>query len=190
MQVSLVSSNESCPLDGITIKAIADFIEDHGGKEAFEGKTTTDVNNLIQKPLTQELKVSYCKYLKIKKKSTIKEANVFISHAWQYQFLDVVEAITEHFNNDDDTYIWFDVFTVNQHTNITNSEWWAESFRSAIEKIGRTVVVLSPWNSPIPFTRAWCLWEIYCTIVSGKKLEFAMCSKEKQAFFEWHHPGA
>ena len=30
------------------------FVLDHGGKEAFEGKTTTDVNNLIQKPLTQE----------------------------------------------------------------------------------------------------------------------------------------
>ena len=26
------------------------------------------------------------------------------------------------------------------------------------------LLVLSPWNDPIPLTRVWCLWEIYCAV--------------------------
>ena len=26
------------------------------------------------------------------------------------------------------------------------------------------MLVLSPWDSPIPMTRAWCLWELLCTV--------------------------
>jgi len=34
----------------------------------------------------------------------------------------------------------------------------------AIVDIGRTVLVLSPWNDPIPLTRAWCLYEMFSTL--------------------------
>ena len=53
---------------------------------------------------------------------------------------------------------------------------------NAVKEIGHVVLVLSPWQNPIPFTRAWCLWEIYCAIVTGSKLEVAMDSGERQDF--------
>ena len=54
-----------------------------------------------------------------------------------------------------------------------------EAFKSAIESIGRTVLVLAPWDVPIPLTRAWCIWEIFC---SGSNLEVALAPSQQAAF--------
>ena len=83
------------------------FIEENRGRSAFNGKTTEDINNEIQKPLTSTKKVSYCDYLKEKnpQSAKIKKANVFISHAWQYKFLDVVDAINQQFQDESDVSI-------------------------------------------------------------------------------------
>jgi hypothetical protein len=35
--------------------------------------------------------------------------------------------------------------------------WWTSAFASAIASIGRTLLVLQPWDAPIPLTRSWCL---------------------------------
>ena len=32
---------------------------------------------------------------------------------------------------------------------------------------------LSPWDAPVPLTRAWCLWELYCTTKGGS--QFSVC---------------
>eukprot|EP00808_Paulinella_micropora_P011958 g42040.t1 len=34
---------------------------------------------------------------------------------------------------------------------------------------GRTVSILSPWSNPVPLTRSWCLWEIFCTRMTESK---------------------
>ena len=114
--------------------------------------------------------------------SKIGKATVFISHAWKYKFMDLLSALKHHFRNenDDDVYIWFDLFSVNQHiSDKVDPDWWNKSFMNAVKEIGHVVLVLSPWQNPIPFTRAWCLWEIYCAIVTGSKLEVAMDSGER-----------
>ena len=128
--------------------------------------------------------------MKEKDALSVKKANVFISHAWKYNFLGVVDAINQHFKDETDVTIWFDVFSVNQHATDTygdNTDWWAESFKNAVKEIGRVVVILHPWENPIPFTRAWCLWEIYCAIslLEEDKLQIAMSSTTKKSICEW-----
>ena len=44
--------------------------------------------------------------------------------------------------------------------------------------------MLSPWNDPTPFTRAWCLFEIYCSIGTGSKLDVAMSGRDMKEFQE------
>jgi hypothetical protein len=44
--------------------------------------------------------------------SSVEVAKVFISHAWKYQFLDVISAIQNSF--DPETIVWFDLFSNNQ----------------------------------------------------------------------------
>ncbi len=54
--------------------------------------------------------------------------------------------------------IWFDLFTNYQHTAIDlDFNYWTSNFREVIQTFGQTLMILSPWNNPIPLTRAWCL---------------------------------
>jgi hypothetical protein len=74
--------------------------------------------------------------------------------AWNCVFEDVMEAINFHFTEDRETRIWFDLFSNNQHcasaTAALDFEWWSETFQSAIAQFGHTVLILSPWNDPMP----------------------------------------
>ena len=175
------------PIEGVKLKVFIDFIEDMGGRQVFfktifekqkskywgicpclsrstmKAKqvplTTTDVCDMFLKEVTKEEKSSYVEYLAERSSPDVGKATVFISHAWKYNFLDVVDALQHHFSSEPDVYIWFDLFSNNQHKapNLP-FEWWSDTFKNAIGKLGRVVMVLSPWNNPIPFTRAWCLW--------------------------------
>jgi tetratricopeptide (TPR) repeat protein len=46
------------------------------------------------------------------------------------------------------------------------------------------VMVLAPWDHPIPLTRAWCLWELYCTAQTQSKFEVAMTGSARQRFID------
>ena len=73
------------PKEGIRLSSLEYFIRECGGRSALKGRTTTDVNNSFQKPLTVHMKSSYCAYLKTKNETMVGEAQVFISHAWKYE---------------------------------------------------------------------------------------------------------
>jgi tetratricopeptide (TPR) repeat protein len=170
------------PKDGIALSAVDSFIELCGGKELFVDLTTTEVNIEAQKPFTYSLSCSYCDHLKERSFPGVGKATVFISHAWKYKFLDVLDAIRNHFR-DEDPIIWFDLFTNNQHdAPDLDFGWWSTTFQEAIREIGTTVMVLSPWSDPIPLTRAWCLYEIYCAIHTKSTFQVAMSSSENQSF--------
>ena len=48
--------------------------------------------------------------------------------------------------------------------------------------IGKTILVLSPWDDPVPLTRAWCLWEILSTLRCGAELDVCMMANEAFSF--------
>ena len=112
-------------------------------------------------------------------------ATVFISHAWKYLFLDVVDALLYHFQHESDIIIWFDLFSNNQHKAVDlDFHWWCNTFKSAIQMFGRTVMVLAPCHDPIPLTRGWCLFELFCTADKKSKFEVAMSREHQQHFFD------
>ena len=43
---------------------------------------------------------------------------------------------------------------------------------------------MSPWNDPIPLTRGWCLFELYCTATTDSKFEIAMSNEHRRFFFD------
>ena len=57
-----------------------------------------------------------------------------------------------------------------------------QAFAKAVEHIGHTLLILEPLEHGIPLTRAWCIWEIFCTIRAGKRLTVAMPPKERSKF--------
>jgi hypothetical protein len=52
----------------------------------------------------------------------------------------------------------------------------------AIKLIGHTVIFLSPWDAPQPLVRAWCMWELHCTVMTHSKFNILLGPAEKQAF--------
>ena len=153
----------------------------------FEKLTTTDVNELIIKPLLESCRSSYCEYLEDNagQASEVGLADVFISHAWRYLFVDLCNSLLFHFRDEPGIIIWLDLFSNNQiQAPNLDFDWWATTFRSAIQDFGRVVVVISPWFDPIVFTRAWCLYELLCAIIANCVVEVAMSVEVKQQFLE------
>lgn len=109
------SGNIPFNLEGIPLTAILEFIEQCGGRDQLINLTTSDVCEKYLKPLTKLSNQSYCSYLKDQlHDSRVKQANIFVSHAWRYKFLDVVDALIEHFPNNsmnkEPPILWFDLF--------------------------------------------------------------------------------
>jgi hypothetical protein len=150
------------------------FLISWSKKQNFTSSLTTrEVCQNFIKPSTQATQLSYCEQLLLSEDTAVFVGypTAFISHAWDHRFLEVLEALTSYFADEEDVIIWFDIFSNNQHkTASLEFEWWCETFKNAILSFGRTVMVLAPWNDPLPLRRAWCIWELYCTIL-GKRLD-------------------
>lgn len=88
-----------------------------------------------------------------------------------------------HFKSDPNIIVWFDLFSNNQHAAPDlDFNWWSTTFKSAIADFQHTVMILAPHDNPIPFQRAWCLYEILCTIESNCRFEVAMSASEQSCF--------
>ena len=173
---------------GVSLTAISDFVESCGGVKKLKGLTTLEVCEKYMKPKTLNRRVAYTTYIKENKpKMNLQPANVYVCHTWSYQFIDVCDALVNTYNDEGDGIsFWFDIFCYNQHfdTNSINitPQWLIGDLKPLISKIGRTVVILTPWNDPIPLKRAWCLFELYCTIESNGSFEIALSLHDQENF--------
>ena len=117
----MTTSNPSQEFSLVGVKAshLQRFVADHGGRVFFEKKTTTDVCELIIKPETSGIQDSYCELLRqTGRGDETGVATWFISHAWKYQFLYVLDAIDAFLNREElrrDVVVWFDLFSNSQH---------------------------------------------------------------------------
>ncbi|KAI8834625.1 hypothetical protein BJ741DRAFT_688771 [Chytriomyces cf. hyalinus JEL632] len=173
---------------GLRLSFVQDFIKASGGSEAFKNLSTTDVCQKLVQPLTAHTRRSVVDTLIIEGRSDlVSEAKWFVSHAWKYQFLDVIDALTDFAMKKaipkEEFIIWFDLFSNSQHETANKPfEWWENTFMSAIKKMGQVVMVLIPWSEPIPLTRAWCIFEIYSTVKTGSVFDVAMPSSDQAGF--------
>ena len=113
----------------------------------------------------------------------------FLSHAWTFLFLNLLLGVEDFVENlppgEPEPFFWFDCFSLDQHAQSgQGSDWWRDTFLRAIGTIGHTVMMLSPWDNPTPLTRAWCLWELYCTHRSGATFSVCLGPDERKQFEE------
>ena len=133
--------------------------------------------------------MSYCEKLKVCSATAhfVGKSTVFLSHAWSFCFLNVLAALRDFVDSQPagspPMYFWFDTFSIDEHaTQTLPQEWWSTTFLEAVRMIGHTVMMLSPWNHPIPLTRAWCLWELYATVLVGGSFSVCLGPAERQKF--------
>ena len=130
--------------------------------------TTTHVNICIVKPATKGRGGCYAlKVLQVQSPGMVGRPTVFASHAWRYRFSSFVAAVEVAMGElkreraaaglpPRTEYIWNDIFVEDQNSAAAKpDDYWFNGFKTAVETIGRTVLVLFPWNEPIVLTRAW-----------------------------------
>jgi hypothetical protein len=114
------------------------------------------------------------------------KADIFISFAYNSNFIELVDGLQCFFEENptfdkNRTCFWFDLFVNNQWQALDHDfNWWATTFRTAVQDIGHTVCFLCPWSGPEMLTRAWCLYEISCS----KRLSITMSKKQIENFRE------
>jgi tetratricopeptide (TPR) repeat protein len=178
-------AGDDFPKHGITLPGILAFIVANGGRQAFVGKTTSMVCAEKLLPSTSSTGLSYC-LQHVERTGEVGIATAFVSHAWGYEFLAVIDALeaweAKRMASGETvpTIFWFDLFSNPQHATAEKTfEWWTGCFRDNIQRIGHTLLVLE-WEDPKPLTRAWCVWEAAST--AGKQLEVIMSPREAERF--------
>jgi tetratricopeptide (TPR) repeat protein len=179
---------------GIRYGKLDDVIELLGGEDALWDLSTDEVCTKYLKPLTKQSGLSLCEQLQCSEpadsaQSTVAEANWFISHAWSYKFMDVIEAISEFMEKEYDAYtredvvIWFDMFSNSQHSTQNKPfEWWRGTFMNAVRKLGNVLMVLDPWDNPVTLTRAWCIIELLACELTQSRFAVSMSKAEAARF--------
>jgi tetratricopeptide (TPR) repeat protein len=82
--------------DGISLAGLRAFVDAHGGRAAFVGKSTKDVKWSIVVPETKAAGTSYADLLRARggaNAAQVGPASAFVSHVYSYEFLDVFDAI-------------------------------------------------------------------------------------------------
>ena len=118
----------------MSISAIRIFIRDNSLADSTEYRTTSQINRGVVKPQTidsgEPFIDKYIGELDSDGKPLVAEATVFVSHAWRYDFYNVVvDAMEEYAEKNPSAYFWFDLFTNNQ--NVVSSkgfEWFSSRF--------------------------------------------------------------
>jgi tetratricopeptide (TPR) repeat protein len=161
---------------------LALVVEELNKNQLPDDATTTMFCERVIMPVTKQYECSMAEYLRVVRPEAIGKPVGFISHAWKYNIKALVAALVSYFG--EDAYVWLDFVCNNQHKGPKYQfEWWSGTFKKAISSIGKTVMVLAPWNDPIPLTRGWCIWELYCTIDNeGCEFDIAMTPESEDCF--------
>jgi tetratricopeptide (TPR) repeat protein len=153
----------------------------------------------IVKPETKKLNGSYAEKIILKglHPEWVGKPTDFCSHVWKSSFKDFVESLVAEDNErqksrlgrmgteqktsasasdgSETRYYWNDVFVIDENqTDKFPKEYFYTTFRDAVGSIGRTLLVMGSLKNAKPLTRAWCIWEIFCTIDSGGELAIVM----------------
>eukprot|EP01047_Picozoa_sp_COSAG01_P023536 COSAG01_NODE_1427_length_10336_cov_12.761207_3_plen_994_part_00 len=109
----------------------------------------------------------------------------FVSHAWQGKFLAMTNALDQHTEAVTCPAFFVDIFLINQHV-----PPWKEApsiapnqvLNPSIQFCKFTLLVLTPFDNPIPLTRSWCIYEIHTTQLLGAHLDIRIPLDEQQRF--------
>ncbi|KAI9342310.1 hypothetical protein BDR26DRAFT_894726 [Obelidium mucronatum] len=170
-------------IDGLRFTYVLALIEEWGGRAALEGKTTSQVgqDHIIGHPSANTSN----KFPDLS--LNVREANWFVSHVWEYKFLDVIDTLERFFMAKQiplhEAVIWIDLFSISQNESDTEHkfEWWNNAILSAFKRIKNVVLVLENWFDPVPLKRSWCTYEIFCSTMARSNFNIALSESNETA---------
>lgn len=183
VKVSQKVQKDLTPLEiknrGVTLQTLLDLKDKYGcGNEVGEGVVKKHVKRVTKSKLC-----SYAELMRNKKDSNgrpcVGPVQYFISHAWRYKFNDLLAAVRRFDEKlDQPGYYFNDYVAINQHNPMGD----LGELEHMVQISKAVVLVLSPWDKPIPLTRAWCVFEIWKCIHYKTPLEISMPDKDVAGF--------
>jgi hypothetical protein len=156
--------DSSFPTLGITLAGVLAFAATVPGWDAL---STSDICPFI-KTATLASQTSYCALAVPGGSPHVGPANAFVSHSWSCSFGALVGALQAWEAREaarHGTFYWLDLFTNSQHAVSGKPfEWWCTIFAANVARIGCTLLVLEIPNPKLALRRAWCVWELACTV--------------------------
>ncbi|GBG28694.1 Kinesin light chain 3 [Hondaea fermentalgiana] len=120
----------------------------------------------------------------------------FVSQARKTKFVDLVHGLASYYRSEGktmaDTFVWLDLFGANQ--GLLTSEDQDDEVRrereallstglhQAIRRFDERIVFFDSWVDPTPLKRAWCCWELYGALKSGRSIQLVFPQGEQQRF--------
>jgi hypothetical protein len=83
------------------------------------------------------------------------------------------------------TFVWFDIFCVNQHLASPHGGLQAFAFQplfNGIKSSERVEMFLETWDDPATLSRVWCLEELRVAMMLGKEVQIAMPKQAMDSF--------
>ena len=176
-------------LTGISALGFDAVIAAAGGRAALSGMTTEQLKRVLVLPATRHLAAPYSELLLAERgAAAVGPATAFLSHAYDYKFLDAVDAVVAwgaHNPRPDGMqhFFYFDLLVVNQHsqTLIVPFETLRDEFGKGVRSVGVTLFLLD-FAAPLSLGRAWCVFEAATALVSGARFEVIMPPRDQAAF--------
>jgi tetratricopeptide (TPR) repeat protein len=167
--------------NGISLAGFRALMDAHGGRAELEGKSTAWVKLNVVIPATAPAKTPYTALMD---GAHVAPATAFVSHAYNDEFLGMVDAITTlEAREGTSAFYYFDLLVVNQHGQDATVpfEVLRDEFGQSVRAIGRTLLYLR-WADPIPLGRAWCVFEMGTTLEVGAGLKVIMPPADVASF--------
>ena len=170
---------------GISLQGLLALVEAHGGRSALAGLSTGAIKRLVL-AATGHTRTSYAAQLLAAGSPHAAPATAFISHAYDDEFLGVVDAVAAlEAREGTSAFYYFDLLVVNQHGQgaVVPFEALRDEFGRSVQAIGCTILVLR-WANPVPLQRAWCVFELATTLAVGASMKVLMPPVDAAAFKE------
>ncbi|KAJ3037480.1 hypothetical protein HDV00_001655 [Rhizophlyctis rosea] len=179
--------NDTFPLRGVRLSFFATFIDECGGRQRLRNLTTKQVCSRFVTSRYDNSK-SVCEQLEhvsVDGSPIVGTAVCFISHCWQNNFLEVVDAVTAFFidKGTPDVIVWFDLFSLPQGSREKiKAKWLMQTFTNTVSIIHNVRMVLTPWKNPTALKRAWCVYELFAGATREADFDVAIPPSEIGAF--------
>ena len=128
--------------------------------------------------------LSMCERLRNAGAAGVGPADVFVSWVLAMPLPTLVDALRQYLAQHPElpaatTRFWVCDFVIRQGKAARAD---VAKLAECVRAVGRTVLVLEPWDDPQPLRRAYCIKEVYHTQASGGRFDVVMSTHQQRAF--------
>ena len=181
------------PLLGVSSAGFAAVVAAAGGRAALQGKTAEWLKHAFVLPATVATAAPYADLLEAQTSGAeppvVGRATAFLSHSYDGDFLDAVDAVTAWEAEADKAggphYFYFDLFVVNQHqqSSVVDFETLRTEFGRGVEGTGAFLFLLDH-AAPRSLTRSWCVFEAATALSCGTSFDVVMPPAKRASLSE------